>query len=82
MVKEFEDLTNGSLTEGAQVPDSEPKTENKMIAKIVIASKDKVTFQQDWVKNCYQTQADTTYDKKDIQMFRKMPVMHRKPMER
>ena len=64
MVKEFEDLTNGSLTEGAQVPDSEPKTENKMIAKIVIASKDKVTFQQDWVKNCYQTQADTTYDKK------------------
>ncbi len=64
MVKEFEDLTNGSLTEGAQVPDSEPKTENKMIAKIVIASKDKVTFQQDWVENCYQTKADTTYDKK------------------
>lgn len=70
-VKEFEDYTDGELKDGAAlaekknlVPKKTKKNPKKYIAKIVIASKRYVTFQEDWVKNCNQPKEKTTYDEK------------------
>lgn len=57
MVMEFEDLTKDKLlTEGASLQkkkDLKPKKGEDKIARIVIASQQKVTFQDKWLKNCF-----------------------------
>lgn len=71
-VKEFEDYTGGKLTEGVSLPQSEPKSKpeletGKYIAKIVIASKKTVTFQDEWLTNCidYTKGEEQNYDSRD-----------------
>lgn len=66
MVKEFEDCTGGKLTEGASVPKNEPSSKKgKSIAKIVIASRDKVTFQREWQNYYYKPrETEIFYDSK------------------
>ncbi len=66
MVMEFEDCTKDkSLTEGVSVPKREPEPEKKgqKIAKIVIASRHRVTFQKKWMKNCSKiTEGEQRYE--------------------